>query len=143
MAVRQRRLQDYAERKLSCKGKAVLQDLAENGADLCKKAGYVVESVEGVACFDGTVPPESSCPSKDGPIDQLWFVAMLGVGLIALFFVAVIGGSALSFRLQAQQLARGTKSSRESVGSVQSVQGSMPADAAQIRQRRLERFASS
>ena len=121
----------------------VLQDLAENGADLCKKAGYVVESMEGVPCFDGSVPPESSCPSKDGQMDELWFVALLGVGLIAFFFVVVIGGAALSFRQQAQQLAKASKRSREGSVSGVSMQGTVPADTAQIRQRRLERFGSS
>ena len=121
----------------------VLQDLAESGADLCKKAGYVVEGMEGVPCFDGTVPPESSCPSKDGQVDELWFVALMGVGLIALFFVVVIGRATLSFRQQAQQLAIASQSTRGGTVSGQSLQGSMPADAAQIRQRRLEKFASS
>ena len=102
-----------------------------------------MESMEGVPCFDGTVPPESSCPSKDGQLDELWFVALLGVGLIALFFVVVIGGAALSFRQQAQQLIKTSQSSRGATVSGLSMQGSMPADAAQIRQRRLEKFASS
>ncbi len=125
------------------RGKAVLQDLADNGADMCKKAGYNVESMKGVPCFDGTVPPESSCPSKDGQMDELWFVALLGVGLIAFFFVVIIGGAALSFRQHAQQLAKASKSSKGGPVSEVSMQGSIPADTAQIRQRRLERFDSS
>ena len=119
----------------------VLQDLAEDGADLCKKAGYVVEGRGDVPCFDGTVPPEEECPSKDGHMDELWLVAVMGVGLVPLFFVAVIGGAALSFKLQAQQLARASKSSKE--GSGRSVLGKVPTDAAQLRQRRLEKFACS
>ena len=121
----------------------MLQDLAKDGADLCKKAGYVMEGREGMPCFDGTVPPESECPSKDGHIDELWFIAILGIGLVALFFVAVIGGAALSFKLQAQHLAKASKSSKGGSVADGGVKGGMQADAAQIRQRRLEKFASS
>lgn len=144
--VRQGAVGGTCEGKRSCRaytGKAVLQDLADNGADMCKKAGYVMESLEGGPCFDGTVPPESSCPSKDGQMDELWFVALLGVGLVAFFFVVIIGGAALSFRQHAQQLAKASKSSKGGPVSNVSMQGSIPADTAQIRQRRLERFDSS
>ena len=118
----------------------LVQDLAEDGADLCKKAGYAVESGEGVPCFDGTVPPEEDCPSNDGHMGELWFIAVIGVGLVALFVVFIGGGAALSFKMQAQQLARASKSSRHGIPSIQS---RVPADTAQLRQRRLEKFNSS
>ena len=119
----------------------LVQDLAENGADLCTKAGYAVESGEGVPCFDGSVPPEEHCPSNDGHMGELWFIAVIGVGLVALFMVFIAGGAALSFKMQAQQLAQASKNSKH--GFPGSVQSRVPADTAQLRQRRLEKFNSS
>ena len=119
----------------------LVQDLAENGADLCTKAGYAVESGEGVPCFDGSVPPEEDCPSNDGHMGELWFIAVMGVGLVALFMVFIAGGAALSFKMQAQQLAQAGKSSKQ--GRSRSIESRVPADTAQLRQRRLERFNSS
>ena len=118
-----------------------LQDLAENGADLCNKAGYAVESGEGVPCFDGSVPPEEDCPSNDGHMGELWFIAVTGVGLVALFAVSIVGGAALSFKMQAQQLAQASKSSKHDFP--RNTLSRVPADAAQLRQRRLEKFNSS
>lgn len=77
-------------------------------------------------------------------MDELWVVAMIGIGLVAVFFVAVIGGAAVSFKMQARQLAKASNSSK--AGSAEAIQDRVsevgPVDTAQIRQRRLEKFAS-